>query len=827
MTPNQNPRARAARAAIAMASVLGAAIAQGEPAPRTLSFANGTRVELRTAGGRTTYSISTADGRSSGVRADDPWIRLRAATFDPRAHVPLPFAQPASGEVRLIQCVTPLLEEYGAALAALGVEVRRVVPSQTVIARVPAAAEAAVRALDFVRWVGPFPTAARLEPEVARELARGAPDAPRAYLVQLLRRGPAAQGAVADAVRACGGSARLLAPEGFLLEATLTPAQLAAIAARDEVLWIERADAPAQAIDNVRQDGGADELEQRTGLRGTGVRGEVLDSGLETTHPDFQAHPPILHGANTAQRGHGTSVHGIVFGTGAGDPLARGLLPDGQGIFASYLRLTDRYAHTAALLGPPYFAVFQTNSWGNGPSPAGYPSLSFEMDDLVLLYDLLMCQAFGNAGSTVAFRQAWAKNAVTVGGIQHRDTLDTGDDGWNGVASIGPATDGRIKPDLCYWNERIRTTAAPAGYTLGFGGTSAATPQVAGHFGLLFEMWHAEAFGNVAAGADVFASRPRSATARALVYGTAEPYAFAGAQHDLTRTHQGWGRPNVARLREIGGHALVIDEWRPLRNLEVARYGVRVAEGQDRLRATLVYTDPPGNSAAARHRVNDLSLRVTSPSGVTYWGNRGLVEGNASLPGGTANDLDTTEQVWLERPEPGAWAIEVIAHEVVQDAHLETPEVDADFALVVAPVARIVRDLGQALPEHGRDPVLRLAARGSFVARSPWRFDLAGATPGGTCWLVLGSRRYDQPFAGALLVPSPDRVLRLAVDDAGRARLSGPARADEPGIDGWFGSLPIAPRGDRFYAQAWAPDPREPSGWSASNALEIALPELR
>ncbi len=39
-----------------------------------------------------------------------------------------------------------------------------------------------------------------------------------------------------------------------------------------------------------------------------------------------------------------------------------------------------------------------------------------------------------------------------------------------------------------------------------------------------------------------------------------------------------------------------------------------------------------GTTSAAQHRINDLSLKVTSPSGTVYWGNNGLTDGNLSPP---------------------------------------------------------------------------------------------------------------------------------------------------------------------------------------------------
>jgi len=55
-------------------------------------------------------------------------------------------------------------------------------------------------------------------------------------------------------------------------------------------------------------------------------------------------------------------------------------------------------------------------------------------------------------------------------------------------------------------------------------------------------------------------------------------------------------------------------------------------------------------------------------------------------PGGEADTKDTVENVFIENPEQGGWLIEVSADELIQDSHVETPELDADYALVVSPV---------------------------------------------------------------------------------------------------------------------------------------------
>ena len=365
------------------------------------------------------------------------------------------------------------------------------------------------------------------------------------------------------------------------------------------------------------------------------------------------------------------------------------MLPDAQGIFADFTELTDRYQHTAELLADPYFAVLQSNSWGTiTGSPSSYSTVSAELDDIIFMHDILVLHAMGNGGSAgVPFEEGWAKNAVSVGGLFHQNTLITDDDCWCEGGVSGPAPDGRIKPDFVHFYDNVLTTAPNGGYVI-FGGTSAATAITAGHFGLFFAMWADGLFGNsVDAGGTVFENRPHAATAKAMLINTASQYAFSGSGHDLTRMHQGWGLADLRQLYQQRERMLIVNETDLLQNLDVMQYPVEVQVGEEALRATLVYSDPMGLPASSINRVNDLTLEVISPSGTVFWGDNGLLEGNWSTPGGNPNTIDTVENVFVQNPEAGTWIIEVHADEINADGHLETAEIDADFALVVSGVA--------------------------------------------------------------------------------------------------------------------------------------------
>lgn len=219
-----------------------------------------------------------------------------------------------------------------------------------------------------------------------------------------------------------------------------------------------------------------------------------------------------------------------------------------------------------------------------------------------------------------------------------------------------------------------------------FSGTSGATPIVAGHAGLFFQMWSDGLFGNaVDPNGTVFDNRCHMATAKAVLINTARQWSFSGNSADLARVHQGWGFPSVRNIYDLRDKLVIVDESKVLSNLETAGYAVYVGPGETEFRATLVYADPPGLPAAAVARINDLSLQVITPSGEVYWGNNGLLEGNYSSPNGSSNHVDTVENVFVAAPEAGLWIVRVIAEEINEDGHVETPAVDADFALVISP----------------------------------------------------------------------------------------------------------------------------------------------
>ncbi len=655
----------------------------------------------------TFYRILRNGKTFSPSQRQQPFIRLRRGEFDPLASPrpltfrttrqtlsPLPGVQ--GNRAYLVQCKTTPLEPYKQRIEALGGKIVRFVPDQAWIVVMDPAVAAKVSALPFVRWTGPYHSAYKINADLETRLLtpQALPASPSRYVLLMTSRDDATRSRVTQAIRDLGGKVVRSGPRSFRIDATLTDEQLRQVIDLTDVLHIESWSPPEFDMDLAREIGGANAIEVVEGYTGAGVRGEVFDSGLRETHLDFQGLPPLFHGNNNSITGHGTSAYGVVFGDGATDPTARGMLPDGQGIFASIFEITDQATHTAELVDSagPYRAVFQTNSWGTGAT-FDYTAISADLDQILFDNDLLTLHSMGNYGFQMARPEAWAKNVVSVGGVYHVNTLNKSDDNWSFGASIGSPTDGRIKPDLVHFYDSIWTTTDADDSSHGnFSQTSGATPITAGHFGLLFQMWADGVFdGGPGLGRDVFDARPHMTTAKALMLNSAAAYPFSTPTEDLTRTHQGWGMADLQALYDNAKNSgwrlpILIDEYFLLNDLETKTFTLSVTDDQGALpdlRATLTYADPPGLPSASVVLVNDLTLRLVSPSGTTYWGNNGLRSSNWSTPGGTADHIDNVENIFIANAESGDWTVEVMADRIVEDGHVETPVLDADYALVV------------------------------------------------------------------------------------------------------------------------------------------------
>ncbi len=751
------------------------------------------------------YSISL-DGEAVAVeRPVAPIVRMKFASFDPltgEPEVPASLRAGAGNRLFIVQFQTILIDAYRAPLAEAGADLLKFVADQAFIVEMDDSARKQVESLPFVRWVGALHPAYKLDPTLIDEIAprgyaeagAGAGDQQGAavlgfnpvrrgeeaveYSIMMTRRGPAPQDAVADRIVAMGGEVMTKIPEGQRIEARLTPAQVEAVLRMNEVLFVDVPGEKSHDMDIARQIGGGIFIRDTLGFTGQGVRAEVMDDGQRSSHVDFQDPPTLWHGSQTFGS-HGTSTSGIVYGSGAGQSQGTGMLPDAEAkIMAYWTASPNRIVHTQRLVDPngPYRAVFQSNSWGNTQTTQ-YTTISAEMDDIIFRNNITICQSQSNTGSQLSRPQAWAKNIVSVGGVNHRNTLDKSDDGWGG-ASIGPAADGRIKPDLTHFYDSIYTVSSggDTSYTSSFGGTSGATPITAGHFGLMYQMWHEEVFPGFGGGNSVFDSKPAATTAKALMINTAEQYAFSGSSHNLSRDKQGWGMADLEYLYDHRDRMLIVDQAEQLSEFQSRTYQVEVFPGSPELKVTMIFPDPQGNPAGQFARINDLSLKVTAPDNTVYWGNNNMRNANYTSPGGSANTVDTVENVFVQSPMGGQWTIEVIASDINEDGDLRSPEIDATYSLVASGIGPIPLRL-----ENSR-----------FVSGVNCDMEVFAATPGETVVFLYSVRG-----PGSTYIPQLDVTVDLA-----SPALAGARTADSNGYALLRRRVPPNTQGRRVWTQA-------------------------
>jgi len=385
---------------------------------------------------------------------------------------------------------------------------------------------------------------------------------------------------------------------------------------------------------------------------------------------------------------HGTAVASILCGEGRGDPRARGLLPLGGLVFATDQGIPyheDRYGLAERFVKNHRAVVLSSSSsnWGGGGHIKHYDGYSFLLDDLVLEHDLLICTGMSNHPGRAGKCGTWSKNALLVGGVNPRGSLQRKAHRY-GHHTSGPAPDGRVKPDLVHFGRNVYCANATSTHGYGaFGGTSCATPLVAGHSGLMMEMWADGAFGNLPLGRSVFDRKPHAATAKALMINSAYRYSGQGDKHALPRFKQGWGMPDLGRLYDSRNKTFVVDQDQSLRDRQAVKYRLVVSEAEPEFRVTLAYTDPLGTTAVTKALVNDLDLVVVAPDGQRFFGNHGLLDGNVSLVGGEPDRINNVENVFIHDPAQGDWQVIVAAHRIAWDQHGDTSAWDQNFGLVV------------------------------------------------------------------------------------------------------------------------------------------------
>ncbi|MBL6755395.1 MAG: S8 family serine peptidase [Planctomycetes bacterium] len=622
-------------------------------------------------------------------------IKLRYASFDPTVALPEIPEILQSGprdSMRIVQFQGIPTQADRDTIEALRGEIIGYLPSNAYVVRMGADKIEVLESVASVRWVGDYHPAFRLDPDLQGEEVLQQPARGRYNVVVANKRTD--KPSLVSRIKDIGGIVNSEQTGSLLIEVTLSGPQLVQALHMDEVLWIDRWSAPELDMDNARIQGGGNYVESMGGYTGTGVNAHIYE-GVEATHPDFTG-PVINVRSSGAAQSHGHATAGIVFGNGNSNPAVRGMAPDAGKFYTNYGSVNGSRYQVVDDLVNIHNVSHTTASWG-GARTFFYTSTSAESDDIVFDHDISWTQSQSNAGNQDSRPQAWAKNVFSIGGVLHNNNSNPNDDSWSGSGSTGPASDGRIKPTMCAYYDGIGTSDRTGGsgyssgsWTSNFGGTSGATPIVAGHNVIALEMYTDEILPGVGTfgqalrvpGGTTHENRPHFTTLKALQVVNARQYSFTASSSDNRREHCGWGFPNLQDMYDNREKTIIIDETQVITQGETQVVMAGVEPGEAVFKVSLNWNEPAGNPSASSQLVNNLSLRVTSPTGVVYWGNNGLESGVWSVVGGSEDNTNSIENVFVQNPVDGDWQIEIIATAIVQDSHVETPAVDADYALV-------------------------------------------------------------------------------------------------------------------------------------------------
>ncbi len=237
----------------------------------------------------------------------------------------------------------------------------------------------------------------------------------------------------------------------------------------------------------------------QAGYTGKGVKVAVLDTGVDTTHPDLKNQVVESRNFTTAADagdhfGHGTHVASIVAGTGAkSGGKYKGVAPDAKLLNGKVLD-DSGFGDDSGILAGMEWAAAQGASVINlslgGYDTPGIDPLEAEVNKLSAEKGVLFAIAAGNEGPQSVGSPGSADAALTVGAVDKKDVLAD-------FSSTGPRNgDGAVKPDVTAPGVDITAAAAkgsvidqevgekPEGY-LTISGTSMATPHVAGAAAIL------------------------------------------------------------------------------------------------------------------------------------------------------------------------------------------------------------------------------------------------------------------------------------------------------------------------------------------------------
>ncbi len=356
---------------------------------------------------------------------------------------------------------------------------------------------------------------------------------------------------------------------------------------------------------------------------------------------------------------HGQHVSGTVGGAGILDPYGEGFAPHVKIVNHYFNHVWERTgamlsAHNMTVTNNSYAATGAPNAAVYCAYAGTYDAYAQALDSIALQYpSVLHVFAAGNDGgtsclpyptgyATIAGGYQAAKNIMVVANSRKFFVL-------NGGSSRGPVRDGRLRPDIAAAGSVVYSCRGGDGYQ-NSNGTSMSSPQVAGAAALLQQHYKRLNGG----------AYPSAVLTRALLMNGAQDLGNTGPDYAF-----GYG---------------FIDLKRSLGMLDSGRYttgsignaanqtpvNIAVPANTAQLKVMLVWHDRPASPLAAAQLVNDLDLKVTSPSStVTLPYVLNPTPASVTDPATKGADhLNNIEQVVIDNPAAGSYAAGVSGYAV-------------------------------------------------------------------------------------------------------------------------------------------------------------------
>lgn len=491
---------------------------------------------------------------------------------------------------------------------------------------------------------------------------------------------------------------------------------------------------------------------------GTGVTVMMQDDGYIGDHIDYEGRNDQSNcfGCTWADASnHGDHVAGTIMGAGNLNPRYKGMAPGAQ--LLVYSSSNDNYDDVPGLYASQSL-VITSKSYSSGCN-GGYDALTRQLDqqchDMFALTHVFSAGNNGTSDCGYGAGAGWGnitgghksgKNVIAVGNLSTLDALNTS-------SSRGPATDGRIKPDICGVGTNVMSTISDYTYESKTG-TSMSCPGVAGTVAQLYQ-----AYRDLNSG-----SNPAGGLIKGTLLNTADDLGNPGPDFQY-----GWGRINAIRAYNVlqEGNYIVGSLSQGGNN----SHSISVPSGVSLLKVMVYWTDYEGTVSSSVALVNDLNMQLTDPAMATFnpWVLDPTPNPNNLMADAVTgvDDLNNMEQVTLVNPLPGSYTLNVQGFAV--------PEGPQEYFIIYSFVSDEVQ-LTYPVGGEGLSPSVSERIRWD-ASEGTTDFTLEYTLNNGSTWTTIGTapaaaRYATWPVPSTLTGQARVRVSRGAQSDESDANFS-------------------------------------------------------